>query len=57
MLRQRKIWCCHAAAKTAIRSMCSKDQLTHSQVTDLPVFRIYFTQLYSAPAEISAAAL
>lgn len=38
MLRQRKIRCCRAAGKPAIRGECSKDQRSNSQTADLPTF-------------------
>ena len=34
MLRQRKIRCCRAAEKPAIRAECSKDQGSNSQTAD-----------------------
>jgi len=35
MLRQRKIRCCRAAEKPAIRAECSKDQRSNSQTADM----------------------
>jgi hypothetical protein len=38
MLRQRKIRCCRAAGKPAIRAECSRDQRSNSQTADKPNF-------------------
>ena len=51
MLRQRKIRCCRAAGKPAIRADCSKDQRSNSQTADFAaIYALYAKSRFVAVA-------